>query len=154
MRCQNSKFHWEVLKIVLIYLQDSSVMSEVKRIRTSDTLTSPLDDSACHMAISGRTSRWLLVTYAQYESLLLSLNQPLHRQIFNLFPRQVVKQVTKVNSDLQLRKHFSPVDRSCQGSLLSSIKHPLSSYVSTVTKSEGQFLAFTSQFVVITIPRG
>lgn len=103
-------------------------MSKMKRIRTSDTLNSPLDDSACHMVISGRTgrtSRWLLMTYAQYESLLLSLNQPLHRQIFNLFPRQAVKQVTKLNSDLQLRKHFSPVDRSNQGSLCLALSNTL-----------------------------
>lgn len=36
--------------------------------------------------------------------------------------------------------------------MLSSIKHPLSSYVSKVSKAKGQFLAFPSQSVVITIP--
>lgn len=77
------------------------------------------------MIIFGRTSRWLLVIYTQRESLLLSLNQSFHRQIFNLFPRQAVKQVTTVNSDLQLRKHFLPVDRSYQGSLCLALSNTL-----------------------------
>lgn len=61
------------------------------------------------------------MTYTQRESLLLSLHQPL----FDLFPRQNIKQVTKVSSDLQLRKHFLPVDRSYQGNLCLTLSNTL-----------------------------
>lgn len=153
MRCQNSKFHWEVLKIVLIYLQDSSVTSEEdKNLRYINFSTG----SQClphghlwenlQMTARDLCSIWIFATQSKPTTPQTDL-QP--------FPK------TSCQAGHQGELRFTAQKALLAGrqklpreSVLSSIKHPLSSYVSTVTKSEGQFLAFTSQFVVITIPRG